>query len=99
MKNIIDKTGDIPLYDRIVDLKHAEFFIGVSSGLAWLSWAVGTHTVMISDFTPPWHEFQSNITRIYNPRYTRNYIKHEKIDSFISPDSVIERMSGLIKKY
>jgi autotransporter strand-loop-strand O-heptosyltransferase len=64
-KNIIDKTnGGLDLDDRIIDLKYADFFIGLGSGLSWLSWAVGTHTFMISGFSERWAEFQSNITRI-----------------------------------
>ncbi len=38
-------------------LRHAEFFIGLSSGLSWLAWAVGTPVVMISGFTHPTNEF------------------------------------------
>ena len=34
-------------------LKHAEFFVGLSSGLSWLAWAVGAPVVMISGFTHP----------------------------------------------
>jgi len=66
-KYVIDKTGDYPLSDRITDIKYAEMMITISSGLAWLSWAVGTSVVMISGFTKPSNEFQSNIIRIHNP--------------------------------
>lgn len=62
--NVIDLSGDYPLQDRIVDIYHADYHFGVSSGLSWLAWALNTHVVMISDTTPVWHEFKSNITRI-----------------------------------
>lgn len=52
-----DMTGSIPLPDRAAFLKHADFFVGLSSGLAWLAWAVGTPVVMISGFTHPNNEF------------------------------------------
>ncbi len=52
-----DQTGDRPLAERARWLKHAKFFVGLSSGLAWLSWAVGTPVVMISGFTHPTNEF------------------------------------------
>jgi autotransporter strand-loop-strand O-heptosyltransferase len=52
-----DETGDRPLQERARWLRHAEFFIGLSSGLAWLAWAVGTPVVMISGFTHPTNEF------------------------------------------
>lgn len=48
-------------------LHHADLFIGLSSGISWLNWGLGKHTVMISNFTRADHEFQSNCTRITNP--------------------------------
>jgi autotransporter strand-loop-strand O-heptosyltransferase len=64
LKNIIDRTGDYPLSMRMYDMYHSEFHLGVSSGLSWLAWAMGKHVVMISDVTPAWHEFQSDVTRL-----------------------------------
>lgn len=64
LNNIINLTGNIPLMDRVRTLRNADFFIGLSSGLSWLSWAVNTHVFMISDVTPSEHEFKSNITRL-----------------------------------
>lgn len=52
-----DETGDRPLQERARWLRHAAFFVGLSSGLAWLAWAVGTPTVMISGFTHETNEF------------------------------------------
>jgi autotransporter strand-loop-strand O-heptosyltransferase len=54
-----DQTGDRPLQERARWLKHADFFIGLSSGLAWLAWAVRTPVVMISGFTHPTNEFET----------------------------------------
>jgi len=54
-----DQTGERPLSERARWLKHAEFFIGLSSGLSWLAWAVGTPVVMISGFTHPTNEFDT----------------------------------------
>jgi len=65
-KYVIDKTGKIPLNDRITDIKYADMMITISSGLAWISWAVGTPVVMISGFTDPNNEFKSNMIRIHN---------------------------------
>jgi len=67
-KNVIFKTGNIPLSERIIDIKYADMMITISSGLAWLSWAIGTPVVMISGFTKPWNEFQSNVERVYNDK-------------------------------
>lgn len=54
------------LEDSFNILYHAEYMIGLSSGLAWINWSLGKHTVMISGFTAKDHEFQTNITRIQN---------------------------------
>ena len=34
-----DETGDRPLVERARWLKHADFFVGLASGLSWLAWA------------------------------------------------------------
>ena len=52
-----DETGNRPLSERARWLRHASFFIGLSSGLAWLAHAAGTPVVMISGFTHPDNEF------------------------------------------
>ncbi len=54
-----DQTGNRPLAERSRWLKHADFFIGGSSGLAWLAWSTGTPVVMISGFTHPTNEFET----------------------------------------
>lgn len=58
-KNDFKENNDpeIPLTDRINDLYFCDFFVGLSSGLSWLAWALGKPTVMISGFTPSGHEF------------------------------------------
>jgi autotransporter strand-loop-strand O-heptosyltransferase len=71
LKNVINLTGDHSILSRANVLRNAEFFIGLSSGLSWLSWAVNTHVFMISDVTHSDHEFKSNMTRINaNPQLT-----------------------------
>jgi autotransporter strand-loop-strand O-heptosyltransferase len=54
-----DETGDRSLMERARWLAHAELFVGLSSGLAWLAWAAGAPTVMISGFTHPTNEFET----------------------------------------
>ncbi|WP_250865414.1 autotransporter strand-loop-strand O-heptosyltransferase [Caballeronia sp. INSB1] len=54
-----DFTGDRPLEERAALLRHADFFVGLSSGLSWLAWAAGTPVVMISGFTHPHTEFRT----------------------------------------
>lgn len=54
-----DETGARPLTERARWLKHAEFFVGLSSGLAWLAWGAGIPVVIISGFTHPSTEFNT----------------------------------------
>jgi autotransporter strand-loop-strand O-heptosyltransferase len=58
---------DKSLQNAMRYLYHADHYIGLSSGISWLNWAVGKHTIMISNFTEAGHEFVSNCTRIINP--------------------------------
>jgi autotransporter strand-loop-strand O-heptosyltransferase len=60
-----DETGDRPLVERARWLKHAEFFVGLSSGLSWLAWAMQIPVVMISGFTHPTNEFDTPY-RVFN---------------------------------
>ena len=52
-----DFTGDLPIMERANMLYHAEFFIGLSSGLAWVANAVDCPVVMICGFSQDWFEF------------------------------------------
>ena len=54
-----DETGDLPLMERARWIKHADFFVGLASGLSWLAWCVGTPVVMISGFSHPTTEFDT----------------------------------------
>jgi len=64
LKNVFQYDNANDLQNTIQILKNSDMFIGVSSGLAWLSWAVGIPVIMISGFTKSWNEFKCN--RIIN---------------------------------
>jgi len=72
LTGVINKTGDFPLEDRMVDIRDAEAFIGVGSGMSWLSWSLNTPTILISGFSYPYTEMQ-DCERIFpdNPRVCR----------------------------
>jgi autotransporter strand-loop-strand O-heptosyltransferase len=48
------------------ELKKSKAFIGIGSGLSWLSWALYTPTVLVSGFSYDWAEMQDCI-RITTP--------------------------------
>lgn len=60
-----DFTGNKPLQERIALLEHADFFIGLSSGLTWLAWCTHIPIVLISGFTLPICEFYTPY-RVFN---------------------------------
>jgi autotransporter strand-loop-strand O-heptosyltransferase len=62
----VTKLKDDSLENTMSVIYNSEFVIGLSSGLSWLSWGLGKHVVMISNFTEPDHEFTKNCTRIIN---------------------------------
>lgn len=64
-KGAEDFTGNLPLVQRAELLAHADFFVGLSSGLAWLAKAVGCPVIMIAGFTRDWYEFHTPY-RVYN---------------------------------
>jgi autotransporter strand-loop-strand O-heptosyltransferase len=45
-------------------LHHAEFYIGLSSGISWLSFAMRKKVFMIANFSTKDHEFQTDCIRI-----------------------------------
>lgn len=57
-------ANDITQAMRLI--RDSEFFIGFSSGLAWVANAYNKPVLMITNFTLPGYEFQDNITRVCN---------------------------------
>jgi autotransporter strand-loop-strand O-heptosyltransferase len=47
-------------------LQGAKFFVGLGSGLTWYAWALNVPTILISGFSEPWQEMQTDITRVIN---------------------------------
>ena len=54
-----DLTGDMPLTARAAQIKGADFFIGLGSGLSWLAWCCKKPVVLISGFSEPHSEFDT----------------------------------------
>jgi autotransporter strand-loop-strand O-heptosyltransferase len=73
--NVSKDADDYPGAEKLINddlqntmnvIYYSDFFIGLSSGLSWLSWALNKQVVMISNFTLNDHEFQTNCIRITN---------------------------------
>jgi autotransporter strand-loop-strand O-heptosyltransferase len=63
--NGVIKSQGKPLDVRINELEHSEFFIGLASGMSWLSWAMNKWSIMIHGFSEPWFEFQHKSVHVY----------------------------------
>lgn len=63
-----DLTGAKPIAERIALLRHADFFVGLPSGLSWLAWCCNVPVVMISGFTEDGSEFPTPY-RVFNPDF------------------------------
>jgi len=53
-----EQVEDTSMENTMNLIHHSEFFIGLSSGLSWLAWALDKKVVMISNFTEADHEFE-----------------------------------------
>ena len=82
LKRVIDKSGDYTIENRANDIMNSELFIGLGSGLSWLSWALGTKTILISGFSKPYSEF-SDCERIFptDPNKCNGCFNRHKLDA------------------
>jgi autotransporter strand-loop-strand O-heptosyltransferase len=64
--NGIVKHPEGSLQSVMNEMEKSKMFIGIGSGLSWLSWALGTKTVLISGFSEKWAEMEDCI-RIGSP--------------------------------
>jgi autotransporter strand-loop-strand O-heptosyltransferase len=53
-----EQIEDTSIENTMNIIHHSKIFIGLSSGLSWLAWALDKKVVMISNFTEADHEFQ-----------------------------------------
>lgn len=67
--------------ELIDDLATCQFFIGLGSGLSWLSWAMNIPTVIISGFSEKWTEPSSGVYRVINENVCHGCFNHSRLDS------------------
>ena len=98
LQNVTNKSGDLPLEDRIKDIYQSKYHVGLSSGLSWLATSCCTHTFLISDFTPPYHEIKSNVTRIYNETHPRDSITYSEVKNPVTIEHVLDKIRLKLNK-
>jgi autotransporter strand-loop-strand O-heptosyltransferase len=87
-QNCINKTGDFSLMDRINDIIHCDFFIGLSSGLSWLAWSLGKPVILISGISLPHIDFPTP----YRVTNTRDNLCH---GCAAEPDFIFDKNNWL----
>ncbi len=68
------------LQDVINDLATCEFFIGIGSGLSWLSWATKLPTIIVSGFSYDYTETISNTWRVINKKTCTGCFNTHRLD-------------------
>lgn len=53
---------NLPLKEVINYIEHAEFYVGLGSGVSWIAHALGKPVAMIANFSQAEHEFDPNVT-------------------------------------
>jgi autotransporter strand-loop-strand O-heptosyltransferase len=81
LTGVIDKTGNFGLNERANDILNADAFIGIVSGLSWLSWALNTKTILISGFSENYSEMNS-CERIFTttPDICKGCYNYQRLD-------------------
>jgi cephalosporin hydroxylase len=63
-------------------LNHCDLFIGISSGISWLSWALNKETVIISGFSKPVTEpLDDNIIRVFKGGGCNGCFNRSRLDA------------------
>jgi autotransporter strand-loop-strand O-heptosyltransferase len=75
-----------PLEDTSIEntmniIANAKFQVSLSSGLSWLAFGLGTHVVMISNFTNEHYEFTQKCTRIVNKSVCHDCWSEYRLDA------------------
>ena len=76
-----NETGNYPIEYRIEQLRNCSFFVGISSGLSWLAWALNKKVVMISGCTDEDNEFVKNCYRVINKDVCHGCLNDPTIDN------------------
>lgn len=77
----VTKMKESSFQDLIENMLSCEFFIGISSGLSWLSWALEIPTVLISGFTGDSMEPSGGVVRISNKSVCNDCWARHKFDA------------------
>lgn len=76
----VEYMKDNSMETTIETIQKSQMFIGISSGLSWLSWALGTKTCIISGFSDPITEFEDSIRLYTQDSFCRGCFNTHQLD-------------------
>ncbi len=91
LKNVIDYTGARDMDDIMNIIEYSDFFIGLPSGLSWLSWGLGKKTIMITGISEHFCEFKEDMYRVENNNTETGCVTK----CFNNPEFIFDRGSWL----
>lgn len=75
------RMGDTSMDTLLNYVDNCEMFIGISSGISWLSWALDKITVIISGFSKPVTEpMDGNVIRVFNDSVCNGCFNTHRLD-------------------
>jgi len=80
LDGVINVNNNYSLRERIEQIKGAEFFVGLGSGLSWLAWSCKIPVVLISGFSKKYTEFE-NSYRILNENVCHGCFNEFRLDA------------------
>ena len=72
---------DIDINKIVSILSISKFFIGLSSGLSWLAWAIGIPVIMVSGFSDPISEFNTKMYRVHTKQGCNSCFNRSRLDT------------------
>jgi len=80
--DVLEVEGERTLENAMRYLKYCDMFIGVGSGLSWLSWAMDVPTVLISGFSWPSTEIlDDNVIRVFKGGACTGCFNRHRLDA------------------
>lgn len=77
----INETGNYSIDYRIQQIKNCEFFLGLSSGLSWVAFALKKKAIVISGCTEETNEFNQGCYRVINKNVCHGCLNDDKIEN------------------
>jgi len=85
-------------------LKHCDYFIGAEGGLANIAYAVGTKTILTSDFVHQLYGPNGVLQKLNEPKLGPRYYgsspnMHVDLDPYLTDEEVVSNIVNILGNY